>query len=237
MTKRRFIDTWTFENYTVLNSTESQKYTNESAFQERYRDIQNAGLVPQIYCVVEGKFGHNMAVSVNGRLYGENFWDIQLAKEQTQFLLRKGLMYSLFGHVDRGIEDKDVEEGIVAAIITHLEVIKQPTEINGKHYNPGDLFGRAIVLDMGGKNAGKSLYTLLSVGSEISISSRGLGEYIVDETYETEDGRKIPIMNPVTYEIETFDFTRLPGIPDAEIHCVRDNKAEEQPAQPDKFIN
>lgn len=225
--RRRFIDTWALENYTVLSEEQAKQYTSESAFQERYADIQKAGLSSQIYCVVEGKFGKNMAVSVNGRLYGKNFWDIQLAKEQTQFLLRKGLMYSLFGHVDRGIEDKDVEEGIVAAIVTHLQVIKQPTTINGKTYEPGDLFGRAIVLDMGGKNAGKSLYTLLSVGSEISISSRGLGEYIIGETYETEDGQRIPIMNPETYELETFDFTRLPGISDAEIHCVRDNKTNE----------
>ena len=233
--RKLFVDTWTLENYTVLSGSQAKQYTSESAFQERYADIQKTGLSPQIYCVVEGKFGKNMAVSVNGRLYGKNFWDIQLAKEQTQFLLRKGLMYCLFGHVDRGIEDKDVEEGIVAAIVTHLEVIKQPTTINGKQYQPGDLFGRAIVLDMGGKNAGKSLYTLLSVGSEISISSRGLGEYIIGETYETEDGQRIPIMNPETYELETFDFTRLPGISDAEIHCVRDNKAEKSSIATDRF--
>lgn len=233
--RKLFVDTWTLENYTVLSGSQAKQYTSESAFQERYADIQKTGLSPQIYCVVEGKFGKNMAVSVNGRLYGKNFWDIQLAKEQTQFLLRKGLMYCLFGHVDRGIEDKDVEEGIVAAIVTHLEVIKQPTTINGKQYQPGDLFGRAIVLDMGGKNAGKSLYTLLSVGSGISISSRGLGEYIIGETYETEDGQRIPIMNPETYELETFDFTRLPGISDAEIHCVRDNKSEESSIATDRF--
>lgn len=233
--RRLFVDTWTLENYTVLSGSQTKQYTSESAFQERYADIQKTGLSPQIYCVVEGKFGKNMAVSVNGRLYGKNFWDMQLAKEQTQFLLRKGLMYCLFGHVDRGIEDKDVEEGIVAAIVTHLEVIKQPVTINGKSYRPGDLFGRAIVLDMGGKNAGKSLYTLLSVGSEIAISSRGLGEYIIGETYETENGQRIPIMNPETYELETFDFTRLPGVSDAEIHCVRDNKAEESTIATDRF--
>ena len=57
----------------------------------------------------------------------------------------------------------------------------------------------------------------------------------IGETYETEDGQRIPIMNPETYELETFDFTRLPGISDAEIHCVRDNKAEKSSIATDRF--
>jgi hypothetical protein len=217
----RFIDTWNFTPYHILNKNESAKYRNESAFQNAYANVEKAGLSPKVLCIVEGRFGKNNAISVNGRYYGDNFWDIQLQKEQTQFLLQKGLMWMLFGHVDRGIEDKDAEEGIVAGIVTHLEVLK---EQRGP-YQPGDLFGRAIIIEMGGKNSGLSVYSLLSVGSEISVSSRGLGEYIIGETYQLEDGSQIPIMNPYTYELETFDFTRLPGISDAEVHMARDNKS------------
>lgn len=217
------VDTWSLSPYRILDKTESAKYQNESSFQSIYSDIKNKGLSPEVLCVIEGRFGKDRAVSVNGRYYGENFWEQQLEKEQTQFLLRKGLMWMLFGHVDRGIEDKDAEKGIVAGIVTHLEVVKAPTTINGVAYNAGDLFGRAIIIDM---EAGRNTYVLLSVGSEISISSRGLGEYLIGETHLCEDGTRIPIMNPDTYELETFDFTRLPGISDAMVHTTRDAKSE-----------
>ena len=218
--RKLFVDTLTLSKCHILTESQAKQYTNESSFQSIYSNIKPSKLSPKILCVIEGRFGKDRAISVNGRFYGKDFWEKQLAKEQTQFLLRKGLMYMQFGHVDKGIEDKDVEEGVVAGIVTHLEVIKQPTEINGQHYNAGDLFGRAIIIETGGKNAGLSVYSLLSVGSEISISSRGLGEYIVGETYQTEDGNQLPIMNPDTYELETFDFTRLPGISDAEVHLT-----------------
>lgn len=224
MARKYYIDSFGPTQFKILTESEARQYTNESAFQQRYANITNTDLPSQVLCVVEGRFGKNNAISVNDRYYPDNFWDEQLAKEQTQFLLKKGLMYCLFGHVDSSLSDKDVEDGIVAAIVTHLEVVHQPITINGKDYDPGDLFGRAVVIEMGGKNSGKSLHTLLSLGSEISISSRGLGEYLIGETYKTEDGKNLPIMNPDTYELETFDFTRLPGISDAEVHMVRDNK-------------
>lgn len=232
-----FIDAFESSDYHVLTESETVKYKNESSFQSLYSNIENAKNHPTVLCVVEGKFSKNNAVSVNGRYYGDDFWDKQLAKEQTQYLLRKGLMYGMFGHVDRGIEDKDVEDGTIAGIVTHLEVIDTPTEINGKTYAPGDLFGRAIILEMGGKNAGYSLYSLLSAGSQISISSRGLGEYLIGETFRTEDGADIPIMNPDTYELETFDFTRLPGISDAEVHMVQDNQTNEHISVDDDRID
>ena len=219
--RQLFVDTFVTSEYHVLSESQSKAYTNESNFQKIYASLENAKRHPTVLCVIEGKFSKDHAVSVNGRYYGD-FWDKQLAKKQTQFLLKKGLMYMMFGHVNRGIEDKDVEDGTIAGIVTHLQLIKQPTEINGKTYEPGDLFGRAIILEMGGKNVGFSTYSLLSAGSQISISSRGLGEYIIGETFRTEDGIDIPIMNPDTYELETFDFTRLPGISDAEVHLVTD---------------
>lgn len=218
-----FIDTWTTNNYHICNESEVKEFQNESAFQSIYLDIANSTLSPKILCVIEGRWSKDNAISVNGRYYGD-FWRKQLAKEQTQFLLKKGLMYMMFGHVDRGIEDKDVENGEIAGIVTHLQVIDHPTTINGRQYEKDDLFGRAIIIESGGKNAGLSTYSLLSVGSEISISSRGLGEYIVGETHQCEDGSRIPIMNPDTYELETFDFTRLPGISCAEVHMVKDNQ-------------
>lgn len=225
MKKQLIVDTWSLSPYKVLSESESASYRNESSFQSLYTNITNSGIGPKVLCIIEGRFGKNRATSVNGRYYGEHFWDKQLAKEQTQFLLRKGLMWMMFGHVDRGIEDKDAEKGLVAGIVTHLEVIKAPTEIHGVQYNEGDLFGRAIIIDM---EAGRNTYTLLSVGSEISISSRGLGEYIVGETHQCEDGSQIPIMNSDTYELETFDFTRLPGISDAEVHMVKNASNENE---------
>lgn len=225
--RQLFVDTFSCSNYQVLSESQAKEYTNESSFQELYANIADAGKRPTVLCVIEGKFSKNNAVSVNGRYYGDHFWEKQLAKQQTQFLLRKGLMQMMFGHVNRGIEDKDIEDGTIAGTVTHLKVLDQPTEINGRQYEAGDLFGRAILLEMGGKNAGFSTYSLISSGSQISISSRGLGEYIIGETFRTEDGVDIPIMNPDTYELETFDFTRLPGISDAEVHMVKDNQTNE----------
>lgn len=219
--RQRFVDSWICSNYQVLTESQAAQYRNESSFQAAYANIKDAGLSPECLAIIEGRWSKNGATSVNGRYYPEHFWNEQLAKEQTQFLLRKGLMWMMFGHVDRGVEDKDAEKGLVAGIVTHLQVIDQPITINGKDYEPGDLFGRAIITSM---DAGKNTYILLSLGSDISISSRGLGEYIVGETHMTEDGDRLPIMNPETYELETFDFTRLPGISDAEVHMVRDNK-------------
>lgn len=224
--RQLFIDTFSCSDYQVLSESQAKTYTNESSFQDIYANLEDAKKHPTVLCVIEGRFSKDNAVSVNGRYYG-TFWAKQLAKKQTQFLLRKGLMYMMFGHVDRNILDKDVEDGTIAAIVTHLQLLDQPTEINGKQYNAGDLFGRAIVIEMGGKNAGFSTYSLLTAGSQISISSRGLGEYIIGETFRTEDGVDIPIMNPDTYELETFDFTRLPGIADAEVHLVEDTHTNE----------
>lgn len=235
MTKRlqRFIDSWTCSNYQILSESQALRYKTESSFQAAYTNIKAAGLSPECLAIIEGRWSKEGAISVNDRYYPKGFWKEQLAKEQTQFLLRKGLMWMMFGHVDRGIEDKDAEKGLVAGIVTHLQVIDQPVTINGKDYEPGDLFGRAIITSM---DAGRNTYVLLSLGSEISISSRGLGEYIVGETFTTEDGKRLPIMNPKTYEIETFDLTRLPGIPDAEIHMVRDNKNQTtESAEPQNF--
>lgn len=221
-TRQIIIDTWATNNYHIMNESEEKEYKNESSFQQMYSNLDSK-LSDKVLCIIEGRWSKNGAESVNGRFYGEDFWDIQLKKEQTQFLLRKGLMWMMFGHVDREIQDKDSEDGTVAGIVTHLEVIKQPTVLHGQSYEPGDLFGRAIIIDMGGKNAGKSTHTLLSVGCELSISSRGLGEYIIGETHKSENGESMPIMNPDTYELETFDFTRLPGVSCAEVHMVKDN--------------
>lgn len=218
---KRYIDTWTTNNYRVYNESETKSFQNESEFQQAYASI-NTKLSPKVLCIIEGRWSKDNALSVNGRFYGK-FWRQQLAKEETQYILRKGLMWMQFGHVDRGIEDKDLEKGLVAGIVTHLQVIEQPTTINGRQYEKDDLFGRAIVISTCAANSGEGVYALLSVGSEISISSRGLGEYIVGETHTCEDGSQVPIMNPDTYELETFDFTRLPGISCAEVHTVKDN--------------
>ena len=134
MTRKYYIDSFGPTQFKILTESEARQYTNESAFQQRYANITNTDLPSQVLCVVEGRFGKNNAISVNDRYYPDNFWDEQLAKEQTQFLLKKGLMYCLFGHVDSSLSDKDVEDGIVAAIVTHLEVVHQPTTINGKDY-------------------------------------------------------------------------------------------------------
>ena len=222
--RRLMVDSFTCANYHVCNESEVKEFRNESSFQAAWSNIEQKDINPECLAVIEGRWTKNCATSVNGRYYCDNFWDKQLEKEQTQFLLRKGLMWMMMGHVDRGIEDKDAEKGLIAGIVTHLKVIKQPCTIHGKDYEPGDLFGRAIIINM---DAGKNVYTLLANNVDLSISSRGLGEYIIGETYQTEDGQNLPIMNPDTYELETFDFTRLPGIGCAEVHMVKDNKHPE----------
>ena len=219
---RRFhiVDSFACQDFRLCSESEVKEFRNESSFQAAWSNIENKQINPECLAVIEGRWSKNRATSVNGRYYGD-FWEKQLAKEQTQFLLRKGLMWMMMGHVDRGIEDKDAEKGLIAGIVTHLQVIDQPCTIHGKDYEPGDLFGRAIIINM---KAGRNVYTLLANDVDLSISSRGLGEYIIGETYQTEDGQNLPIMNPDTYELETFDFTRLPGISCAEVHMVKDNK-------------
>lgn len=219
---RRFhiVDSFACQDFRLCSESEVKEFRNESSFQAAWSNIEDKQINPECLAVIEGRWSKNHAVSVNGRYYGD-FWEKQLAKEQTQFLLRKGLMWMMMGHVDRGIEDKDAEKGLIAGIVTHLQVIDQPCTIHGKDYEPGDLFGRAIIINM---EAGRNVYTLLANNIDLSISSRGLGEYVIGETHQTEDGQNLPIMNPDTYELETFDFTRLPGISCAEVHMVKDNK-------------
>jgi hypothetical protein len=219
-----FVDSFGSSPYKIYESIDDiSRFKSESSFQSAYSNLEHAKLSDRVLCVIEGRFGKNNAISVNGRYYGDLFWNIQIAKPQVRFLLKKGLMWQMFGHVERGIEDKDAEKALIAGIVTHLEVVQTPFE----NYNVGDLFGRAIIVDMGMGNAGQNLYTLLSVGCELSISSRGLGEYLENEYYTTDEGERLPIMNPETYELETFDYTRLPGISDAEIHTVKDNTDNE----------
>ena len=121
MTKRlqRFIDSWTCSNYQILSESQALRYKTESSFQAAYTNIKAAGLSPECLAIIEGRWSKEGAISVNDRYYPQGFWKEQLAKEQTQFLLRKGLMWMMFGHVDRGIEDKDAEKGLVAGIVTH----------------------------------------------------------------------------------------------------------------------
>lgn len=136
------------------------------------------------------------------RLYPEKLWDERVfGSEDVQEALETK---TLFGELDHPEGDRCETLAQNAAIsITKLE--KRPDE--------GVIYGEADILDT---PTGRIVKALADSGAQLGISSRGMGEEIM------EDGQNI--IDPDTYDFITFDVVVTPANTKARVSLVESKR-------------
>lgn len=138
---------------------------------------------------VAGQFFVPNGKSRNDRFYPRELWERCLADPGVKERMENRRMFGTAGHCKQ-LDDEALREGDISHIVTKLEI-------------RGDVgYGEALILDT---PVGRTLNTLLRAGCKLFVSSRANGSY----RGKTEDG--IPIVDPQTYELFTFDFVIEPG--------------------------
>jgi hypothetical protein len=146
------------------------------------------------FFVVNGK-------SQNNRFYERRLWDRVLGEAgQT---IGRGQMLGTIGH-GQPLDDNALLEGKISHRISRLWIDE------GKNLGMGEV----LILNT---PAGRTLNSYLRGGVQFPVSSRGYGKY----NGKMEDGTQI--VDSDTYKLETFDFVRVPGIPNA-IPAIVENK-------------
>lgn len=134
--------------------------------------------------------------SGNGRWYPAELWRKTCSADYVLEQLDAGLMYGQCGHPkhDEGVRDEDIGTGLHSHVISKLDFSNDPTGVI-EYY----------ILDT---NAGRNLYAAYCYPkTRLSVSSRAMADYV---PYEEHDG--MPIMDPESYWLDTFDIVRVPGI-------------------------
>lgn len=137
---------------------------------------------------VRGDFFVPDGTSRNKRFYPRGLWEKVCANGQVQRKLKEKLMFGTIGHGQK-IDDFTLLEGKMSHIVTNLTI----------EGNQG--IGEALILDT---PAGRILNTVLRAGSVLRVSSRANG------TFKGEQNG-VPIVDPDSYILETFDFVIDPG--------------------------
>ena len=158
-----------------------------------------------ILAVVEGQFFVPDGISRNDRFYSKKLWEKILSYESIQERLKGLTMYGCIGHDDRAVEEKDLSNGAVSHVMEKLW-------IDGD----GRGMGRALIANT---PAGRNLYTFLDLGSKLKVSSRASGGYLENEKYNG-----LPVVDPDSYILETFDFVIDPGFIETDPRLIRDNE-------------
>lgn len=142
--------------------------------------------------IVEGQFFVPDGVSRNDRFYSKTLWERILGYETIKERLGNLIMYGRIGHDDRAVDDDDLNYGKVSHVMEKLW-------IDGD----GRGMGRALIINT---QAGQNLRTFLDLGSKLKVSSRASGGFL-----ENEKHNGLPIVDPTSYILETFDFVIDPG--------------------------
>ena len=138
------------------------------------------------FFVVDGK-------SQNNRFYERKLWDRVLGEAgQT---MSRGQMLGTIGH-GQPLDDAALLEGKVSHRVSKLW-IDESSKMG---------MGEVLILNT---PAGRTLNSMLRGGVQFPVSSRGYGKY----NGKMEDGTQV--VDSDTYKLETFDFVRVPGIPNA----------------------
>lgn len=145
-----------------------------------------------ILAKISGQFFVMDGKSRNRRFYPKELWEKQLANKDVQDLLKNRRMFGTIGH-DQKIDDRSLAEGKVSHIVTVLE----------QRGNMG--YGEALILNT---PYGQTLNTIYRAGAKLFISSRAKGSFAGER-----DG--VPVVDPQTYKLESFDFVLDPGFLDA----------------------
>lgn len=176
---------------------EAARNLNEQSFT---RDRFDPGLVfkieeasgdvdgKHVLAKMTGQFFVPGGISRNNRYYPPELWERVCKDEAIKSRLGERRMYGTIGH-EQKIDDNAVLEGRISHIVTMLEVRGEQG------------YGEVLILDT---PAGRILNTLGRAGSKLFTSSRANG------TFKGEM-KGVPVVNPETYVLDTFDFVLDPG--------------------------
>ena len=181
MTKVNLIES--FDDLPSVSLTESTKVNSDklSRVDGKY-----------IIGMIEGQFFKPNGMSRNQRFYPAELWETVVNSADTKARCMNSIMFGEIGHSDGAVGDMTLRNGCASHFIDELWITPK---------NEG--YGRAYILNT---PTGQLLKTYLGAGCKLKVSSRGEGSF---SEAVTEDG--YPIIDPTTYELQTFDFVLNPG--------------------------
>jgi hypothetical protein len=155
-------------------------------------DSPNAGIVDgeNILARVVGTFFLVDGKSRNGRFYTKQLWETAI--KRTNDRMSSGQMLGTIGH-SQPLDDAALLQGLASHRVARLWI----DDKNGVG------MGEILVLNT---PSGRVLNAYLRGGVKFPVSSRGYGGF--------RNGKRdgAPIIDEDTFELETFDFVRVPGV-------------------------
>lgn len=142
--------------------------------------------------MIEGQFFKPDGMSRNNRFYPKALWENAVNSADVKNRCMCSTMFGEIGHSDGPVGDMTLRNGCASHFIDELWITPK---------NEG--MGRAYILNT---PTGNLLKTYLGAGCKLKVSSRGEGMFCEDCT---ENGH--PVIDPNTYELQTFDFVLNPG--------------------------
>jgi hypothetical protein len=147
---------------------------------------------------VRGPFFFPGGVSRNKRYYPSELWENTLQNEEVK---KKLADKTMLGTVYHPQQEPPLEAN--SHIVTKLWIDPNNRTVG---------LGEALIINT---EKGRALNTLLRLGSKWCVSSRATGKFLPDKN---ESG--MPVVDPSSYILQTFDFTPDPGFVDANPQLV-----------------
>jgi len=183
--KQKLFENWEFNEYEFLPTQTTEVEIVES---------NGKKLKEGILGIVKGPSFFGDSYSRNGRFYPKELWENALKNPDFQRNLERGLVFGCIGHPENYSLDELLSSGAVAVRIKDVNINNNVGEVTYE------------ILDT---PAGRILNTILRSGSKPYVSTRGFGSFS-NETKEW-NGKKVPILNPKDYVLESIDFVLNPG--------------------------
>lgn len=173
-----------FDDLPSVSLTESQQVTSV----DKLKRVDGKYIIGMI----EGQFFKPDGMSRNNRFYPKALWENAVNSADVKNRCMCSTMFGEIGHSDGPVGDMTLRNGCASHFIDELWITPK---------NEG--MGRAYILNT---PTGNLLKTYLGAGCKLKVSSRGEGMFCEDCT---ENGN--PVIDPYTYELQTFDFVLNPG--------------------------
>lgn len=146
--------------------------------------------------------------SRNKRFYSESLWEKALNRSEQ--VIKAGQMLGTIGH-EQPLDEDALLKGLASHRVSKLWIEKLP---DGRKVGMGEI----LVLNT---SAGRNLNAYLRGGVTFPVSSRAAGEYTGRKIGDSEE------LDAETYQLQTFDFVRIPGVPNAVPKLVESHKPGE----------
>lgn len=187
------IDTYCLESLSYLNeeNEKDKPIDGKPVSKEIIENSKNKGVIGKI----GGIGADSNAPTRNGRRYPLELWQ---NVEKSEYFIEGMENRSIIGEADHPEErlDFSVKEG--AVVLTKYEI-----------QNDGKVYTEFDILDT---MPGRTVKTYFDAGCKLGVSSRGLGEEIM------ENGEKI--IDPDTYQFYCFDVVAFPAVKSARMELI-----------------